>query len=171
MGTQSVRYSLIGARPYVGLSIGARLYLILVNNKLRTCVCSPRALLWLCVFGSLRQGFSFSSDGDGDAYALLRTTAAALLELRRATNGPPYSFYGDGMGQGVKYGLKENHPRRCHKWLCFVPSAQANESKGEGRKNLHNNSRCGAVMWKIIQTKEGKHIGNMRSCLVHQSST
>lgn len=35
---QSVCNSLIGARHNAGLSIGARLYLILVNNKLRTCV-------------------------------------------------------------------------------------------------------------------------------------
>jgi hypothetical protein len=83
VGTQSAFcYLLIGARPYAGLSIGARLYLILVNNKLRTCVVlSPRTSPVM----RLRLGFLFSSDGDGDAYALLRATAAAFLELRRTT--------------------------------------------------------------------------------------
>jgi hypothetical protein len=59
-------YSLIGARPYTGLSIGARLYLILVNNKLRTCGALPVHFSGYASSGWLRLGFSFS-DRDGDA--------------------------------------------------------------------------------------------------------
>ena len=79
MGTQSAFcYPLIGARPYASLSIGARLHLILVNNKLRTgVVVSPRTSP--VMHFRLRLGFLFSSDGDGDAYALLRAIAAAFF--------------------------------------------------------------------------------------------
>jgi hypothetical protein len=101
VGTQSVCHSPIGARPHVGLSIGARLYLLLVNNKLRTCV-----VLSPCTSPVMR----------------LRLVSAELLVLVRwryihcsepplqpfwNCDVPPQSFYGDGMGQGTKYGLKE----------------------------------------------------------------
>lgn len=53
----------------------------------------------------------------------------------------------------------------------FRTRLQANESRGEGRKNRGQRFPMWRREVKIIHTKEGKHTGNVRSCLVHQSST
>lgn len=76
-----------------------------------------------------------------EIYTLLRATAAAFLELRRTTT----DFYGDGMGQGTKYGLKETIQEGVVSGYVSYPVRKRTTRKGEGRKNVHNVSRCGAV--------------------------
>ena len=53
----------------------------------------------------------------------------------------------------------------------FCTQSQANVPKEGGRKNLAQRYPMWRREVKIIHTKEGKRTGNMRSCLVNESST
>lgn len=157
MGTRCACYTLIGARLHPGLSIGARLYLILVNNKLR--ICCLRAL---------------------HRFMRLRPASAGLLVLARwrwkcVCIAPSHScsLFGTAtyhhrasvmteLGQGARYGPEETIQES-------VISVYVSYSvrKRTSRREKEGEFTPRFPMWrrkvKILHTKEGKRTDNWPS--------
>jgi hypothetical protein len=100
----------------------------------------------------LRLGFSFSSDGVGDAYALFRATTAAFLET--AT----YHHRASMVTKWVKeLSMDQRKPYKVSQVVMFRTQCTSERVEGERKEKLAQHFPMWRREVKIMHTREGKH--------------